>query len=1123
MIDLKYLKNLHEKGFDIILTTIDKKPLSTWEERWSWEKIEEIYNLNKDKELNIAIKVGPFKNDLWLIAIDFDNPKTTYHIFSQLPSTVSRFGGLACPNCGDKHKRNEKGYFVCEKCREKYTKDKALRTLAFLYFVKEETLRELGLDSNKKFGDVEILVKNHLITIPPSKHVDGVEYEWINEPRFYSEDLGIKELDKETLAWLINELQKFAPKPTIEIKTFEEKRSEKLSEGEFINRVVNLIIPYYVVGFRDFIVFSLSGALMKEGISKDITLKIVETIANKTNDEERNQRIAVVEWLYEKNIKAKILKDEQYLRFLKCECGSDGTIEKIDDERYRCKNCKKEYSIKRLANLIKIVGYNQLQETIAQVIKSKNPAKSEKGVENEVIGFIINLKTLIKAFKGLKTKKEELSIIESETLENILKYFYLKDDSILTWKIFSRWFAKAKYSPSTCFNILEKIKTEKEDERNYKELLSVMIAQYLKEGYELEKVIEELKENDVFIEVGIDEDDEEFIEAIKNLAKEEDGKTCTLSYLIEKVGKEEKDALYWIYKLEQIFGVSSPFELDPFFAERKRGKNVFANIPTKGTIAILIIDDRQKTTEYDYDIYDCAFLTIEVYKDVDTNLLKYKVRIIEPNGEIEVFSGFEEDIKNEMRRFSKNRNLYSDAFNALINASKNKKKAKIANSPLIEGFTVYNGKLFWSREVEGKVEYDVDKLKIALKKLLELREWYKNLKEFWAIVKLALISPFTYAFKKIGKRPIGNPLIFGPTAVGKSTLVNLLKFVWDIPDREFYLTPDMTAPRLAEKLRKTTYGMGANEAEKIFEDKGLMGIIRNSWDSLYSRERFYEGRLIQYPALSLIWWTTRANPRIYLRDDDLRRMIIFDLSGYEPFDEEKQREFELKFGNRGEFLQEYLRYIGPFVYKFMLENWERVKEYDLYTQWQSLGSEIIEYLFKIANIEIPNEELDAIRKEYIQPKLRELREERRDQIILIIKSKINEAIRPKLKPDEFVLKDVYGNATGEMNEKERWEHMLKLYDKIVDSHEIIVDSVEREIYLTNAFLKTLEERGIILSSLEELANILKESPQDTKVLYERKTNRRKNLKGNKVVTIKFDLILPEENQSNEETQPQIST
>jgi hypothetical protein len=141
---------------------------------------------------------------------------------------------------------------------------------------------------------------------------------------------------------------------------------------------------------------------------------------------------------------------------------------------------------------------------------------------------------------------------------------------------------------------------------------------------------------------------------------------------------------------------------------------------------------------------------------------------------------------------------------------------------------------------------------------------------------------------------------------------------------------------------------------------------------------------------------------------------------------------------------------------------------------------------------------------------------------LIIKNKINEAIRPKLRPDEFISKDGYGNAIGEMNERERWEHMLKLYDKIVESHEIIVDSVEREIYLTNAFLKTLEERGIILSSLEELANILKENPQDTRVLYERKHNRRKNLNGNKVVTIKFDLIIPEEetqtSQSNEQNE-----
>ena len=71
----------------------------------------------------------------------------------------------------------------------------------------------------------------------------------------------------------------------------------ELSE-EDINRIVELIKPYYVRGTRDLIIFYLIGMMRKAGVRLEDARKVVEAITDLMGDEEKLSRIYVLERTY---------------------------------------------------------------------------------------------------------------------------------------------------------------------------------------------------------------------------------------------------------------------------------------------------------------------------------------------------------------------------------------------------------------------------------------------------------------------------------------------------------------------------------------------------------------------------------------------------------------------------------------------------------------------------------------------------------------------------------------------------------------------------------------------------------------------------------------------------------
>ncbi len=134
---------------------------------------------------------------------------------------------------------------------------------------------------------VDIRANGGYVVAPPSPHPSGKVYRFVNKPD------KIAELTWEEYLTLLSFLEgkkKIVPK--VEIK---EEGKRELEESKIVE-IVNLLRPIYKVGYRDLIIFSLTGWLKKAGISYNSARKIVELLAEK--DEELNHRIYVLDRTY---------------------------------------------------------------------------------------------------------------------------------------------------------------------------------------------------------------------------------------------------------------------------------------------------------------------------------------------------------------------------------------------------------------------------------------------------------------------------------------------------------------------------------------------------------------------------------------------------------------------------------------------------------------------------------------------------------------------------------------------------------------------------------------------------------------------------------------------------------
>ncbi|RLG96851.1 DNA primase, partial [Candidatus Bathyarchaeota archaeon] len=161
-----------------------------------------------------------------------------------------------------------------------------------LYFYATKPLRKIP---KFKGYPIDVQAEGSYVVIPPSK-LEGREWRVLK-------DAEIARVD-DVLALLEERL----PVPDAELtereahkggeKEGEKKEEEKTLTETKILEIVNLLKPIYREGYRDYIVYFLSGWMKKAGIPYEEAKKVIELLSE--NDEERKQRLYVLDRTYER-------------------------------------------------------------------------------------------------------------------------------------------------------------------------------------------------------------------------------------------------------------------------------------------------------------------------------------------------------------------------------------------------------------------------------------------------------------------------------------------------------------------------------------------------------------------------------------------------------------------------------------------------------------------------------------------------------------------------------------------------------------------------------------------------------------------------------------------------------
>ena len=158
----------------------------------------------------------------------------------------------------------------------------------------------------KLLDRVDLKGEGGYVVAPPSVHPSGKRYRFIEVdgellgPPSIAEPIVLSEEEWRELLKLLSPPEESRAGAG---KYASIRASKRLSEDQ-IKRIVELIEPYYVVGHRDLIVFSLLGTLIKAGVDYDSAKRIVELLTTETNDEEADKRLYLVDYHYGKRVES---------------------------------------------------------------------------------------------------------------------------------------------------------------------------------------------------------------------------------------------------------------------------------------------------------------------------------------------------------------------------------------------------------------------------------------------------------------------------------------------------------------------------------------------------------------------------------------------------------------------------------------------------------------------------------------------------------------------------------------------------------------------------------------------------------------------------------------------------
>jgi len=303
-------KTLYEKGFNVIPVNIIKEPveylktLSSLAGKFSWSakkrlEADDFYKALQSRDTEgIAIVAGP-TNPFPIIILDVDDPR----IQIDVSKTVSWKSGPRCPKCGHKHlfDRPAPNRYRCKHCEALFDfGPETPRGYGAIFRATKEVIE--WLKGSKREKGIEFLINNYQV-IPPSKHPNGVVYEWIKPFDFSLPDFGIAEITKEEIEKILNtvkEREKKAVKETTE-KAKTVSGSATFTGINAPDELIETLLKVYKEGHRQMIWLYLSGWGAKARINPVSLAQILKNVYEKANDNDSlKMRASALVYSYKK-------------------------------------------------------------------------------------------------------------------------------------------------------------------------------------------------------------------------------------------------------------------------------------------------------------------------------------------------------------------------------------------------------------------------------------------------------------------------------------------------------------------------------------------------------------------------------------------------------------------------------------------------------------------------------------------------------------------------------------------------------------------------------------------------------------------------------------------------------
>jgi D5 N terminal like len=220
-------------------------------------------------------------NPLYLNILDIDSER----VFTKLGRFTYRNG----KDC----------YFIDRACKSTFVSKTKKKYGRHIFWLSTKEHNPIITSECKPGSEFEIKTRFGLIALPGSRHRD--------DPNYYYQKIGIDEIRRfDQMYDLLTDILKdcLKPKRDKNVNNYAEENTgnSKIDlNDEQIELLYQLISPWYRIGYRHQITYSLSGLLHRHCVAIESTVLLIQNLSAK--DEERDSRLLTLYSTYQKNPK----------------------------------------------------------------------------------------------------------------------------------------------------------------------------------------------------------------------------------------------------------------------------------------------------------------------------------------------------------------------------------------------------------------------------------------------------------------------------------------------------------------------------------------------------------------------------------------------------------------------------------------------------------------------------------------------------------------------------------------------------------------------------------------------------------------------------------------------------